>query len=88
MILQENEHCMIVLFFVVAVKKNNAWVKWTYTQYLSDTKKAAKSFIKVTPSEYCEKIFLSCHCLHEETISSVMPWMHLHGLPILDIAQI
>ena len=31
----------------LAVKRNNEWVKWTYTEYYDAVRSAAKSFIKV-----------------------------------------
>ena len=31
----------------LAVKRNDEWVKWTYTQYLEDIKTVAKAFIKL-----------------------------------------
>ncbi|XP_056021143.1 long-chain-fatty-acid--CoA ligase ACSBG2-like isoform X1 [Ostrea edulis] len=31
----------------LAVKRGGIWVKWTYEQYFNDTRKAAKSFIKL-----------------------------------------
>ena len=31
----------------LAVKRNNEWVKWTYTEYYEAVRSAAKSFIKV-----------------------------------------
>lgn len=31
----------------LAVKRNNEWVKWTYTEYYEAARSAAKSFIKV-----------------------------------------
>lgn len=34
----------------LAVKRNNEWVKWTYTEYYEHVRSAAKSFIKVCES--------------------------------------
>ena len=50
----------------LATKRNGVWMKWTYTEYYSDVRSAAKGFLKVIYSTVC--VQCSCFvCVHEIT---------------------